>query len=255
MTWSVIAHDRESGLIGLAIASRFFAVGALCPWTEARVGAVSTQAMLNPLLGKIGLDWLRAGFHAADVCQMLIAGDAGRASRQVHVMDAGGATAAHTGPDCVPWCGHIAEPGLSVAGNMLAGEAVVADTLKTFKAQAGTPLVERLLAAMEAGEAAGGDKRGKQSAAIVIQGPDAYPALSLRADDHPDPLAELRRLYGVSRERFIAYSLSFPTPGNAAGLSDRAMADEVIARHLGLHLEAAAATRAAACGKGGDSGR
>ncbi len=251
MTWSVIAHDRDSGLIGLAIASRFFAVGALCPWTEARVGAVSTQAMLNPMLGKIGLDWLRAGFRAADVCEMLIAADGGRASRQLHVMDASGSTAGYTGSDCVSWCGHIAEPGISVAGNMLAGEAVIVDTLETFKAQEGTPLVERLLAAMEAGEAAGGDKRGKQSAAIVIQGPDAYPALSIRADDHPDPLAELRRLYAVSRERFIAYSLSFPSPGAPSGISERSVADEVIAKHLGLHLEAAAATRMAVYRDGG----
>jgi len=236
MTWSIVARDPENGLYGIAIASRFFAVGSLCPWAQARVGAVCTQAMMNPVFGPRGLALLAEGLHAPDVVAMLVAADQGRAGRQVHLIDAAGATAAHTGPDCIDWCGHDRGPGVSVAGNMLAGPAVVADTLGAYLAARDRPIVERLLAAMAAGEAAGGDKRGKQSAALLIQGGEPYPRLSLRVDDHADPLPELGRLYDVAKERFLGYAAAFPTPDRPHGISDRAELEPLIEASVGRPL-------------------
>lgn len=236
MTWSILARDAETGLLGIAIASRFFAVGSLCPHAEAGVGAVSTQALMNPLLGPLALDALRSGEPPEAACARLIAADEGRDQRQLHVLDATGRVGAHTGASCVDWCGHRAADGVSVAGNMLAGAAVVEDTLAAYLARNELPLVERLLAAMEAGEAAGGDRRGRQSAAILVQGDEPYPRLSLRADDHADPLAELHRLHDVARERFIPFSAAFPTPGRPHGVLDRAVLDRIIERDAGRPL-------------------
>ncbi len=136
------------------------------------------------------------------------------------MLDAAGRIAAHTGNDCVGWCGSVRGVDVSVAGNMLAGADVVARTLEAFQATAGS-MAERLLAALEAGEAAGGDKRGKQSAALKICGRDPYPDLDIRADDHPDPLAELRRLHAVSQERFALFRRFLPGIDSPCGVFDR----------------------------------
>ena len=236
MTWSIVARDRETGLFGLAIASRFFAVGALCPWTEGGVGAVCTQALMNPLLGPRGLALLREGLHAPDVRDILIAGDQGRDRRQLHVIDAAGRTAAHTGDGCTDWCGHLAGEDICVAGNMLAGPDVLAQTLAAYQGNMDQPIVERLIAAMEAGEAAGGDERGKQSAALLIQGMEPYPRLSLRIDDHGDPLAELTRHYAVAKENFIPFSAGFPQPDRPYGITDRAVLETIVEREAGKPL-------------------
>ena len=237
MTWSIIARDPETGLFGIAIASRFFAVGAVCPWTEGGVGAVSTQALVNPALGPRGLALLREGHGAAAARDMVMNADQGRAARQLHIMDASGASAAFSGAECIAWAGHRAEDAVSVAGNMLAGAAVIDETLAAYRAKMEAPFVERLLAAMEGGEAAGGDKRGKQSAALVVQGPEPYTRLDLRVDDHADPLPELRRLYGVARERFIPFSRAFPRPERPYGLTDRDYIEKIIERDAGKPLE------------------
>ncbi len=237
MTWSIIGRDAETGFYGIAIASRFFSVGTLCPWLGAGVGAISTQALVNPSFGPDGLALLRQGHAAAAVLDRLIGADEGRSVRQVHLMDAQGRTAAHTGEACVDWAGHRHEDAVSVAGNMLAGAGVIDATLGAYKANLKAAFVERLLGAMQAGEAAGGDKRGKQSAALVIQGAEPYPRLSLRADDHPDPLAELRRLYAVARQHFIPFCSAFPTPERPSGITDRAVLDKIIARDAGKHLD------------------
>jgi uncharacterized Ntn-hydrolase superfamily protein len=236
MTWSIIARDRETGLFGLAIASRFFAVGALCPWAEGGVGAVCTQAMMNPLLGPRSLALLREGLHAPDVRDILIAGDQGRDRRQLHLIDAAGQVAAYTGDSCTDWCGYLAGDGLSVAGNMLAGPEVLGETMDAYQDNLKHPIVERLIAAMKAGEAAGGDKRGKQSAALLIQGGEPYPRLSLRIDDHPDPLAELARHYEVAKENFIPFSTGFPRPEQPYGITDRAVLETIIEREAGNPL-------------------
>ena len=229
MTWSILARDDE-GRFGVAIASRFFAVGALCVHTRRGVGALSTQALMNPLYGSAGLAQLAAGQTAQEVVNHLTNADAGRAQRQLHVLPATGEPAAHTGSACVDWCGHLLFPNFSVAGNMLAGPAVLESTAQAFRDTQGQPLAERLLAAMAAGEAAGGDKRGKQAAALRIHGDEDYPQLDLRVDDHEQPLPELERLYRKSLERYQPFLACLPGRHDATGLTDRAEIEASIER-------------------------
>jgi len=180
MTWSIIARDERTGRLGIAVATRFFAVGALVPHIVSGVGAVATQALVNLLYGTDGLHLLRAGAPVDEVIARLVANDAGRDHRQVHVMDASGHSAAHTGPACVGWCGHRAGGNFSLAGNMLAGPRVLEDTAAAYVANNSLPFARRLISAMRAGEAAGGDKRGKQSAALLIHGEEEWAELDLR---------------------------------------------------------------------------
>ena len=228
MTWSIIARDPLTGQIGIAVATRFFAVGARVPHIAPGVGGVATQALVNPYYGIDGVKLLREGSTPREVIDTLIAADDGRESRQLHVMDISGRVAAHTGTECVDWCGHIQGDGFSLAGNMLAGAAVLDDTAQAYIANATLPLAQRLIAAMKAGEAAGGDKRGKQSAALVIQGEEEWSDLDLRVDDHTDPLTELERLEQVSRERWVHFRPFLPTRKNPAGITDRAVIDAAI---------------------------
>ena len=229
MTWSIVARD-EAGHFGVAVASRFFAVGALCVYTRRGVGALSTQALVNPLYGATGLDLLGSGQPAAQVVQTLVNADAGREQRQLHVLAATGPGAAYTGAACVDWCGHQVHDSFSVAGNMLAGARVVEATAEAFVSAQGLPLAERLLAAMAAGEAAGGDKRGKQAAALRIHGDEDYPQLDLRVDDHTEPIMELQRLYRVSLERFQPFVACLAGRHDAVGLTDRTQIEASIAR-------------------------
>lgn len=225
MTWSIIARDPATGQIGIAVATRFFAVGARVPYIAAGIGAIATQALVNPYYGIDGLKLLRAGRSPRETMDTLMAADAGRESRQLHVMDIVGRSAAFTGRDCVDWCGHIEGDGFSLAGNMLAGPAVLDDTAKAYAANVGLPFAQRLIAAMKAGEAAGGDKRGKQSAALLIHSGEEWSDLDLRVDDHAEPLAELERLEQVSRERWVQFRPFMPTRNNPAGITDRAVID------------------------------
>jgi len=229
MTWSIVARDR-SGTFGVTVASRFFAVGALCPYARSDVGALATQALVNPGYGPAGLDRLARGDSPQQVVDALVADDEGREHRQVHLIDARGRTAAYTGAQCIGWCGHFTAEGVSVAGNMLAGERVLTDTVEAFLEHDRLPLAERLMVAMEAGEAAGGDKRGKQAAALRIVTTESYPLLDLRVDDHPDPLVELRRLYDVSLERFQAFVSCLPSRARPAGITDRALIEREVER-------------------------
>ena len=221
MTWSMIARDKATGQFGIAVATRFFAVGALVPHIAAGIGAIATQALVNPYYGIDGLKLLREGRSPHDVLKTVTAADAGRETRQLHLMDAGGRIASHTGSECIDWCGHIEGNGFSIAGNMLAGARVLDDTAKAYVANEKLPFAQRLIAAMRAGEAAGGDKRGKQSAALLIYGDEEWSALDLRVDDHIDPLAELERLEQVSRERWVHFRKYLPTRKNPAGITDR----------------------------------
>ncbi len=228
MTWSILARDPATGETGAAVASRFLAVGALCPRVEGGVGGVCTQALVNPRFAHEGIARLRAGEAPEGVLAALVASDAGIATRQLHILSADGRSARHTGADCVGWCGHLDAPDLSVAGNMLAGPAVLEATRDAFLAAAGQPLADRLLAAMEAGEAAGGDKRGRQSAAEVVATRDPWPDLDLRADDHPDPLAELRRLLAVARGYYVHFRRFLPGRDHP-GVFDRAVIQAAVA--------------------------
>ena len=229
MTWSIIARDA-SGAFGVAIASRFFAVGALCPHVRSGVGAVSTQALVNPLYGPAALDALARGETPEKIIGQLTAADEGSDHRQVHIVDAEGRTAAHTGVQCIDWCGHMAGHGYSVAGNMLAGPDVIDATASSYRSNPHLTFAERLIAALAAGEAAGGDKRGKQGAALRIHTTEDYCALDIRVDDHEEPIVELKRLYGKSLERFQPFTTCLPSRARPAGITDRAVIESEIER-------------------------
>ena len=217
MTWSIIAKDPATGSFGVAVTTKFFAVGALCPFGAARIGALATQAFVNPLYGTDGLRLLGEGRSAEEIVAVLTAGDPGREVRQLHVIDRDGRTAAHTGGECIDWCGHVADEGVSVAGNMLAGPAVIAATLDTFRTRTELPLPERLMAALDAGEARGGDKRGRQSASVKVLWKEAYPWVDLRVDEHRHPVAELRRAFEVARHQLLPFTAGMPKRGDPLG--------------------------------------
>jgi uncharacterized Ntn-hydrolase superfamily protein len=239
MTWSIIARDSLTGQFGIAVATRFFAVGARVPHVAAGIGGIATQALVNPYYGIDGLKLLREGQNPRDIVKTLIAADSGHASRQLHILDAGGRIASHTGRDCVDWCGHVEGNGFSIAGNMLAGARVLDDTAAAYIANEKLPFAQRLIAAMRSGEAAGGDKRGKQSAALLIHDEEEWSALDLRVDDHADPLAELERLEAVSRERWVHFRKFLPSRNNPAGITDR----ETIDAGIEASIEAAIASQ------------
>jgi uncharacterized Ntn-hydrolase superfamily protein len=230
VTWSIVARDRATGALGIAVSTRFFAVGARVPTIETGVGAIASQALSNPFYGLRGIEMLRAGASAADTVAKLTDADEGRDHRQLHMMDRAGASAAYTGAACVDWCGHLIRDGFSIAGNMLAGPRVIEHTAALLEKNASLPFARRLIAALQAGEAAGGDKRGKQSAALLIHGIEEYSDLDLRVDDHADPLSELERLEKVSRERYVWFRQFMPTRANPAGRTDRENFEAEIAR-------------------------
>lgn len=227
MTWSLIARDAE-GSVGLIVASKFFACGAVVPYVGAQV-AVASQAFCNPVWGTEGRDRLDVGEPAKAVLADLVARDEGRAIRQAHMMGAASDFATHTGADCVPWAGHLRGYDHSVAGNMLAGPEVLRATSNAFRAGADLPFAKRLIDAMQAGEDAGGDKRGRQAAGLVIHRGEAHPWLDLRADDHADPLAELSRLWNVAQERYVYFAEGMPTAARFSGVPTRDGMDADIA--------------------------
>jgi len=199
-TFSIVAADPEAGEVGVAVASRFFAVGSVVPWARAGAGGVATQSNTNTTFGPRGLDLLERGVGPQDTLDVLLKSDPGRDGRQVGVVAMDGRSATYTGTGCTAWAGGRAGPGYAVQGNILAGEAVVAALEKGFLDTRGRPLAERLLAALVAGDAAGGDRRGHQSAALLVArdrgGYNGFTdrAIDVRVDDHPDPIAEIARL-------------------------------------------------------------
>lgn len=237
MTWSIVARDPTTGAKGIAVATRAFAVGSIVPHVDSDHGAVATQALANITYGPRGLRLLREGLPAEEVLRVLLASDGGASQRQVHIMDSAGRFAAHTGADCIGWCGHAIHHGFSVAGNMLAGPEVIADTARVYADGKDLPFPKRLIAAMRAGEAAGGDKRGKQSAALLIHTTEDYPWLSLRVDDHVEPLAELDRLEQIWRQRAVHFNAMLATRRDLTGTIDRdvinAAIDAAVAREAG----------------------
>src|SRR5690349_16319162 len=229
MTWSIVARDPATGAFGVAVATRFFAVGALCPHAASGIGALATQALVNPLWGKAGIALLEEGVPAADAVARLVAADGGRDYRQLHMIDRAGRIAAHTGSGCIDWCGHLAGEEFSVAGNMLVGASVIEATAAAYRAAEG-PFAQRLLAALDAGDAEGGDKRGRQSAALLIYAGEDYPYLDLRVDDHETPLPELRRLWEVARRSALPFLRFLPTRADPVGTTDRAVIQAELAR-------------------------
>jgi uncharacterized Ntn-hydrolase superfamily protein len=220
MTWSIVAHDPNSGAFAVAVATRAFAVGAFCPFVRAGVGAVSTQSMTNRYLGPAILDAIQRGLAPEHAIEGALAGDEGKGIRQVHAVDRSGRTAAWTGANCVDWCGSVSAGGISVAGNMLVGEPTVTATLAAWKATHEMPMPDRLVAAMDAGEAAGGDRRGRQSAAMLMVTTEDFPDLDLRVDDHTEPLRELRRLLSIWKLQGIPRIGIEPSKANPSGFTN-----------------------------------
>jgi uncharacterized Ntn-hydrolase superfamily protein len=237
MTWSIVAYDRGTGRVGIAVASQFFAVGARVPFIRTGIGAVATQALVNESFGPKGLDLMAGGASADETLCRLIAGDEGRDHRQLHLMDKEGRFTAYTGVCCIEWCGHWMGEDFSVAGNMLTGPEVIEATAEAYQEAKHLPLARRLIAAMRAGEAAGGDKRGKQSAALLVHDAEAFPLYDIRADGHPDPLAELSRLHGAALERFVHFRRCLPSRGSPAGTIDRNEIERFIAGSIAEKYE------------------
>ena len=199
MTYSILAHDPATGQLGVAVQSHWFSVGPIVPWAAPGVGAVATQANAEISYGPRALDLLASGLGAQEALDQLLAEDPAAPSRQVAVMDAQGRAAVHTGSDCMPHAGHVIGDGVCCQANIMASPDVWPAMLEAFGAAPG-PLAKRLLDALDAAEAAGGDLRGRQSAAVLVVGADgpAWKAqVSLRVEDHPEPLVELRRLESV----------------------------------------------------------
>ena len=230
MTYSIAACDLEAGQWGVATQSKFLAVGSVVPWAEPGIGAIATQAYANPRYGPNGLELLREGFDAAEVVERLTAGDEGRDHRQLGVVDGRGGSATYTGSECMDWAGGLTGPGFAAQGNILVSAGTVAEIARTFAESVGTPLAERLLACLAAAQVAGGDRRGQQSAALlVVEADGGYAGLSdvlidLRTDDHPEPITELARLYSIHNALFGK------TPASEWLDVDAELAEELAAR-------------------------
>ncbi len=203
-TFSIVAADLEAGEVGCAVQSRYFSVGSVVPWARAGVGAVATQAAGVAVFGRLALAELEGGASPEEALASVLARDDGRETRQLGVVTADGRAAAFTGAQCLDWAGHRIGAGFAVQGNILAGQAVVDEMARAYEETVGS-LVERLVTALEAGQAAGGDKRGQQSAAVVVERTEARldsregidRVCDLRVEDHTEPIVELRRLVGI----------------------------------------------------------
>jgi uncharacterized Ntn-hydrolase superfamily protein len=196
-TFSISARCSRTGALGVAVTTAVPAVGAICPYVVPGLGAASTQAWVNPYLAISALGRLHAGDTAPDALAAVMADDAASAVRQIGLVDAAGRAASFTSADCTPWCGRLIGDGYAIQGNMLTGPDVLAEMERVFRATEADELAERMIAALEAGQAVGGDKRGKQSAAVIVFGREDYAEVDLRVDEHPRPVAELRRIWGI----------------------------------------------------------
>ena len=217
MTFSLSARCPETGLIGIGAATAVPAVGKLLTHAQGGVGAVATQAKLNPYLGIDGIRLLQHGRTATEVLRILASEDPRAQSRQFAVIDREGRTAAWTGEECIPWAGAEQHEQFSVQGNRLAGPHVLDAMARAFERSSGKPLDERLMEALEAGDEAGGDIKGERSATIYIVGAEEYPLWDIRVDAHPDPFTELRRLHDIFRCKLIPEIRDMPTRANPAG--------------------------------------
>ncbi len=210
MTFSVAARCPNTGQLGIATSSKALAAGALVPYVRSGVGAVASQSFVNPYIGIDGLTLLQKGLGASDALNRLIEGDAGRDLRQAALVDTNGSVAAYTGAQCINWAGHNLGDGYVCLGNILAGEEVVRAMASAFEEGGGLELSERLLLALEAGQEAGGDRRGRQSAGILVVAEEEYPLCDLRVDDHVDPVPELRRVYEVYKAEELPFLRMMP---------------------------------------------
>ena len=205
MTFSIAARCPRTGALGVATSSKALSAGGLVPYVRSGVGAIASQSFVNPYLGVDGLDLLADGLPAERAVERLIEGDPGRDLRQLGVVDKEGRVAAYTGERCIDWAGHVFGGGYVCLGNILAGEEVVKEMAHAFEFSGEEDLPERLLRALEAGQEAGGDRRGRQSAGMQVVHSEEYPYCDLRVDDHPDPIPELRRLFEVYQREMTPF--------------------------------------------------
>lgn len=229
MTFSIVAHCPRSGMLGVAVATAVPAVGAMCPYVKTGIGAVSTQSWVNPYLAIDALRLMEGGKSGPEALDAVMAADAGRDVRQIGVIDAQGRSAAWSGKACTDWFGEIAEPHFAVQGNMLVGAPTIEAMAKSFRSSESLDLAERLMLAMEAAESAGGDKRGRQSAALKVHHLEDYALLDLRVDEHAYPVAELRRIFTIAKLQLLPFVQGMPTR-NGPG----ATAPESLVKLLGL---------------------
>lgn len=225
-TFSITARCHRTGQFGVAVSTKVPAVGMLCPFVRAGAGAVASQSFVNPYLGLWGLELLAEDLDAGAVKAGLLERDPDPAKRQFAVVDRWGNSAAHTGEESDTWRGHLTGENFAVAGNMLVGEETIERMAESFGATKDKPLVERLVSALEAGQSSGGDKRGRQSAAVKVVDREDYPYLDLRVDEHPDPVPELRRVYEVAQRDLLPLVSMMPTKENPAGSFDLEAARE-----------------------------
>ena len=210
MTFSIAARDPRNGWLGVATSSKALASGSAVPYVRKGAGAIASQSFVNPYLGIDGLVLLEQGLPAERAVERLIEGDPGREMRQLGIVDVDGRTAAYTGERCIPWAGHVLGGGYVCLGNILRGEAVVKAMATAFERTLGEDLPERLMQVLDAGQAAGGDRRGRQSAGIYVIAAEEYPWCDLRVDDHEDPVPELRRLFEVWLREEVPYLQASP---------------------------------------------
>jgi uncharacterized Ntn-hydrolase superfamily protein len=227
-TFSIVGHCPRSGMLGVAVSTAVPAVGALCPYVKSGVGAASTQSWVNPYLALEALRRLEEGCGAEDALACALATDADKALRQIGVVDARGGSAAWSGSECTPWFGHVTGPHFAVQGNMLVGPATIEAMVQAFRGSEPLELAERLLLALEAGQAAGGDKRGKQSAALRVLAGEDYPLLDLRVDEHRHPVAELRRIYTIAQLQLTPFVAGMPKRNAPAGPLPKGVADMLL---------------------------
>ncbi|CAM5761292.1 hypothetical protein LMIY3S_00090 [Labrys miyagiensis] len=216
-TFSIVARCPRSGKLGVAVSTAVPAVGGICPFIEPGIGAIATQSWVNPYLGIDGLKLLREGLSAKETLDKLLAEDPGRDVRQLGIVDKEGRTAAFTGSKCVDWAGHIEGDGFTVQGNMLIGAATIDAMAEAAAKSAAFDLHERLMLVLEAGQAAGGDKRGKQSAAIKIFNKEAYAWLDVRVDEHRHPVQELRRVFEIAKQQLLPFIDGMPARNDPLG--------------------------------------
>lgn len=210
-TFSIAARCPRTGMLGVAVSTAVPAVGGICPFIKPAAGAIATQSWVNPYLGIDGLVLLEQGLSAEACLDKLIGEDPGRTVRQFGIVDAQGRVAVYTGSDCVDWAGHKIGNQFTVQGNMLVGAATVDAMAETAAASEASPLHERLMLVLEAGQAAGGDKRGKQSAALKVFKTELYPWLDVRVDEHRHPVAELRRVLEVAKQQLLPFIDGMPS--------------------------------------------
>lgn len=230
MTFSITARCEKTGQLGIAVSTKLPAVGTLCPFAKAGVGAVATQSFVNPYMGIKGLRYLKAGMSAEEALHRALEEDPGKELRQVCIVDSHGNAVAFTGEQCVGWNGHTIGKNYAAAGNMLVGEETIHAMAKTFEETFELKLSERLMRALEAGQEAGGDKRGRQSAALLVVDKEEYPLVDLRVDEHEDPVKELRRVYTVYEEVLSPRMELLPTLDNPAGKQNAEYARKIAAQ-------------------------